>query len=193
MTNQRLFSILFIFSLLVFTSCDKDDDATSTIPQNQVKTNLVAGDKGSNLKIKMNGQTKSCIGTNVFNWVEGNLLSQRRWKQISMGCEENSFAFRISTPPGTFFEDIAVGAHSLFETRLLLEDSPDLAVVYPEFYVNQYNPEIVGNATGIIEIMRDVVVNGTTYSVVGNINASFYNNGSIVTVQGQFWNKNATW
>ena len=192
MTNQKLFSIFLIFSLLVITSCDKDDDATNTIPPNEVKTNFVIGEQGSHLEIRMNGVTKTYIGDKVIAWGEGSLLEQRRWKQLRMLCDGHYFTFRISMPKGTVFEDIAVREHSLFETRLLLEHSGSLDIIYPEFFYN-FEPKAEGNATGTVEILRDVVVNGTTYSLVGNIDASFYAPGSRLTVKGQFWSENATW
>lgn len=192
MTNQKLFSIFFIFSLLLLTSCGEDDDATITIPPSQVKTNFVIGEQGSHLAITMHGATTTCIGDKVIGWSEGNLLGQRRWKQLRMLCGDNYFTFRISMPKGTLFEDIAEREHSLFETRLLLEHSGDLDILYPEFFYN-FEPKAEGNAAGTVEILRDVVVNGTTYSLVGNIDASFYIPGSSLTVKGQFWSENATW
>lgn len=193
MTNQKFFSIFFILSLLIFTSCDKDDDPVVVTNGNKVKTNLVTGDRGSHFEITRNGQTTTCKGDKVFGWEGGNLLNSARFKQLRMGCGENSFVFRISMPKDTVFENIAVDGHDLFQSRLLLEHSPNLAVVYPEFYFNDINPDVPGNAFGIVTIDRDVSLLETTYSLIGNIDVTFNNSGPPMTIKGQFWSKNAAW
>ena len=193
MTYPKISSILFIFSLLIFTGCGNDDDSSEPITPDGFMVNSISGDNGTKFEIKKSGATETCTGEQVFGWESGNLLGSRRFTQIRMGCGENEFAFRLTLPPGTVFENIAVGVHELFETHLLLENTPDVAVVYPELYINMYNPPIKGNARGTVEIRRDVVILGTTYSLVGNIDATFYNAGIPVTVKGQFWRKDASW
>lgn len=193
MTHQKLLPILFIFSLLLFTGCGKDDDSSDPKPATADKTNLVAGEKGTNFEIGKNGEAESCVGEYFFGWAGGQLLNSSRYKQIRIGCDGNPFALRISMPQGTAFLDIVEGIHNLNQYKLLLQDTSTLDQVHVEFYQNLVEPVIVGNATGTVELKRDVVVNDTTYAIVGIVDASFYNNGSRVDVKGQFWSQTVEW
>lgn len=193
MIYPKISFILLISSLLIFTGCGKDDDSPDKVTSDNFSVSSVAGDEGCDLKITTNGVTESCTSDKVFGWESGNLLNSRRWKQIRTGCSGNNFAFRINMPPGTVFQDIAVDAHSLFQTPLLLQNSSTLNEIYPEFYVNSLEPDLPGNASGTVEIRRDVALSGITYSLVGNVDATFYKDGAPVTVKGQFWSKDAEW
>lgn len=193
MTYSKISFILLISSLLIFTGCDKDDDSPDKTTPDNFLVSSVSGEEGCNLKITTNGVTEDCISDRVFGWESGNLLGSRRFKQIRTGCSGNNFAFRISMPPSVVFDDIAVDEHVLNSTRLLLQNTSSLEAVYPEFYVNSLDPELPGNATGTIEIRRNLSTANGTYSLIGNIDATFYKNGVPVTVKGQFWSKEANW
>lgn len=195
MKFPKIFSLFFILSVLILTGCGKDDDSSDEKTPDGAPVSLITGEEGCNLEIKTNGVAETCIGTKVFGWNNGNLMNSRRFEQLRTGCDGNNFVFRISMPPGTVFQDAAVGEHSLYANRLLLQNTGNLDVIYTEFYDNSPEPgdEELVNATGTITIRKDVVALGTTYAIVGDIDASINNNGSIKTIKGQFWSKTIEW
>lgn len=192
MTYPKIFSIIFILSLFILTSCDKDDDS-ETVSEKPFGSGFVTGEKGSDFEIIKNGVKESCVGDNVIGWVGGQLLGSNYYKQIMAGCDDYWFALRINIPQGTLFEPIAERKHDLYATHLLLQNTQYLDTVLVEFYQNTYNPPIKDNSSGTVEIQRDVTISGQKYSVVGYVDAHFYNNGDITTVKGYFWSKDASW
>lgn len=180
-----------LLALIVFSSCDSDDGGDA--PTAQANVYSIDGDKGSLIKITYaDGTVVEEVSTFVTGWNTGALLNLNYFKQMRFGTPAGSADIRISIPKDTVFTEIATRGFSFSPQLFLLQFSSDMQDVYSECYFG-LSSEIQGGSTGSVQFERNYTFQDSLYSMVGKIEAEFYNNGSPALMEGTFWSKEFDW
>ncbi|HUH74382.1 MAG TPA: hypothetical protein VLZ75_08225 [Chitinophagales bacterium] len=180
------FSIILI-SIFLFVACKKDDK------NNSKNTVQILTDKGSEFKVTRNGTTETISGTSFF-LDQGQLLEQSFFRQFRMGTSAGQLTVRFSFPSimsGNVDENLYNRDHSLYASRLLLENTGSLNEVAAEaFFSNLSTKFNDNNASGKINMKKNHSINGSVYSIFGEVDMTVQGKDfSIYTVKGYFWNK----
>jgi len=186
-------SLFFCFFALLSFSCDKDDDTNDTPNVQNPAYAAVFGPTGHSFQVISGGEIQTNSGTTILGWDGGQLLNGSYFRLLRFSGMPNTFALRMSMPASSNFSEAAPGDHGLYEFVLPLQDTQNLQDIVVEFYQNNGSPAIQGNATGNVTLERNVSHAGNTYSLIGNVEAQFFNAGTLVTVSGTFWSQELNW
>jgi hypothetical protein len=117
------------------------------------------------------------------------------YRQLRFSTDSATFFFRINIPQDTASADVLTRTHDLYNFPVLLQDTQFLSDVLPELYCpfEDEGTPLGGNASGTINIRRDVSTPQGVYSIIGEVNASFTNNGQETTVVGHFYSEDFDW
>lgn len=195
MNSPKCLPLLFLLFVFISTGCNKnDDDSSDSASTKTFNTEVVTGNKGCYFEITRNGETESCTSDNMWGWEKGMLLNSSYFRQVRTGCDGYSFRLQISIPHDVSFLDMGEGVHQLSPYAMPLENTASLNEVHVEF-AEIIGPfaTIEGSSTGTVDLRRDISVQDITYSLIGEVDATFYNDGSEVKVKGMFWNKTTDW
>jgi len=190
--NFRSGFALLITSILLI-SCDEDDDSNNAPTNQNPAYAAVFGPTGHSFQIIGGGQTQTNSGTTVIGWDGGQLLNGSYFRLLRFSGTPYNFALRMSMPASSNFSDTAPGDHDLYEFILPLQETQNLQDIVVEFYQNNVTPAIQGNGTGTVTLERNVAFAGTTYSLIGTVEAQFFNAGTPTTVSGTFWSQELNW
>lgn len=174
---------------------DDDDDGNTAGPPPQPYA-FISGPTGVNLDITFpDGSTESQSGTFVTGWDGGQLLNLNYFRQLRFSTDSTTFFFRINIPQDTASADVLVRTHELYGFPVLLQDTQFLGEVLPELYCpfEDEGTPLGGNASGTLKIERDVNTALGTYSIIGEVNALFINNGQETQVEGFFYSEEFDW
>ena len=180
---------------MALTGCDDDDDEGSAGPPQQAYA-FVTGPEGVNLEFTYpDGTTESQSGAFVTGWNGGQLLNLNYFRQLRFSTDSTTFFFRINIPQDTASADILERTHDLYGFPVLLQDTQSLSEVLPELYCpfEDESTPLGGNASGTIKIERDANTPLGTYSIIGEVNAIFTNNGQTTQVDGFFYSEEFDW
>lgn len=180
------FSIILI-SIFLLTACKKDDKNTT---KNTVE---IFTEEGSSFKVTGKGTTEIITGDKIF-LDQGQLLSQSFFRQFRLSTPAGQLTLRFSFPSKMITkvdENLYNRDHSLYSSRLALQNTGDLNEVAAEAYFNNLSTKFNdNNASGKIMMKNNHSINGSNYSLYGEVDMTVQGKDfSVYTIKGYFWKK----
>ena len=182
------------FTLSGCNDDDDDDDNTGGPPAQSFS--YISGPEGTSVDITYDdGTTESQTGTFVTGWDSGQLLNLNYFRQLRFSTDSLTFFFRLNIPKDTASTDVMERTHELYGFPVLLQDTQSLTEVLPELYCpfEDEGTPFGGNASGTINIRRSVDTPMGVYSIIGEVHATFVNNGLETQVDGHFYSEEFDW
>lgn len=186
--KTKLIWLCLVGAALLFNSCKKDEENSGPPASNGgTQYGFVSTPEGCSFEITYpDGSTEERTGSFVSGWNSGQLLNYNFFRQLSINDGEDSWFLRFSMVQGTDWENEVLGEHSLYSTPFLLQWTQDMDETVVEFY-SPNNDVIQGNSFGTVLLTPNVQVAGTTYDLIGEVEASFTSFGQTTSVSGVFW------
>lgn len=178
---------IILFSIFLLVSCKKDD---KNITKNTV---LITTEEGCNFKLTGNEKSETITGDKLFT-DSGQLLEQSFFRQFRLGTSSGQLTLRFSFPSkmiGKVDENLYNRDHSLYASPLRLEDTGYLDAVAAEAYFSDLSPDFTdNNASGKITMKNNYSINGTNYSIYGEVDMTVQGKDyKPYFVKGYFWKK----
>ncbi len=186
MKNLAFMLILVIFCL---SSCSKDDD-NSKLPENLSGLDLISGEEGSIITVKISNEPdKTYSGNNVEGWNTVNVLNSNLMSRIEFFYDNfETISTRFFIPSDISIEDAVEGTNALLGYNIPLEDTQQLDGVYAHMYIYSGSGFESTDFTGTITIQKNLKYGDILYDMVGTFEIS---SGS-QTITGVFWKKDVT-
>lgn len=196
MSTRWILAVMMALSFTITGCNDDDDDDNGNSGPPAGGYAYISGPEGVSLDITYpDGSTESESGTFVSGWDGGQLLNLNYYRQLRFSTDSTTFFFRINIPRDTASADVLERTHNLYNFPVLLQNTGDLGEVLPELYCpfEDEGTPLGGNAEGTLTIERDVQTPLGVYSIIGEVNATFINNGQSTTVTGNFYSEEFDW
>ncbi len=173
-------------SILLLSACKKD------APKEPIKNSyIIDTDQGSKFEVSNAGKTETISGSFV-NLGSGQLLNQAFFRQFSISTNDGTLNLRFSFPSSMIgkVEDNLYKNHLLYEYPLSLEATNNLKELIAEAFFSSSKTFSTSNAKGKVDIKSNFSVNGTLFSVFGEVDFTVRGqDGQTYFVKGYFWKK----
>lgn len=177
---------IILCSFFLLSACTKDESNDSIKNKYTINTN-----EGSKFEISNAGKTETISGSFV-NLGNGQLLNQAFFRQFSISTNDGTLNLRLSFPSSMIgkVEENLYKKHNLYEYPLTLNETSKLKELVAEAYFSSSKSLSSYNASGKVDIKSNFSVNGTIYSVFGEVDFNVRGqNGQIYFIKGYFWKK----
>lgn len=177
---------IILCSILLLSACKKDD------PKEPIKNSyIIDTEQGSKFEVSNAGKSETISGSFV-NLGSGQLLNQAFFRQFRINTNDGTLDLRFSFPSSMIgkVEANLYKVHLLYEYPLSLEATNNLKELIVEAFFSNSNTFSTNNAKGKVDIKSNFSVNGTLYSVFGEVDFTVRGqDDQTYFVKGYFWKK----